>query len=205
MFLGNDGGVSALINIAPWSAGSDFLVDNKIAFNNAQTVAAYEKLRELNDSGALLIGAPTDWWDPSAFTQGLAAMQWGGLWSYPAIRKAMGNDVGGMAWPALDAGGQPATFLGGWSAMVNAQGSHIEEAKKYVQWLWIENKQKQEDWCLAYGFHVPPRASVAQTATALQGPVPAQAVKDLAAYGRLCRPPGTPPWQPRSRMPSPTF
>ena len=188
LFIGNDGGVAALINIAPWSAGSDFLVDNKIVFNNPRTAAAYEKMRELNDSGALLIGAPTDWWDPSALTQGLTAMQWGGLWSYPAIRKALGDDVGGMAWPAFDGNGQPSTFLGGWSAMVNAQGAHIDEAKKYVQWLWIENKKLQEDWCLAYGFHVPPRESVDRTSTILQSGIPAQAVKDLAAYGRTTPP-----------------
>lgn len=115
-------------------------------------------------------------------------MQWGGLWSYPAIKKALGSDVGGMAWPALGSGGKPATFLGGWSSMVNTQGSQIEEAKKYVQWLWVTNKKEQQDWCLAYGFHVPPRASVAQTATALQSSIPAQAVKDLAAYGRALPP-----------------
>jgi len=183
LFVGNDGGATALINIAPWSAGGDFLVGDKIVFNNPRTIAAYEKLRALNDSGALLIGAPTDWWDPSALTQGLTAMQWGGLWSYPAIKKALGKDVGGMAWPALDAAGRPATFLGGWSAMVNAQGPQVEEAKKYVQWLWINNKKIQQDWCLAYGFHVPPRATVAQMANALRAPVPAQAAADLAAHG----------------------
>jgi len=183
LFVGNDGGATALINIVPWSAGSDFLVDDKIVFNNPRTVAAYGKLRALNDSGALLIGAPNDWWDPSAFTQGLAAMQWGGLWSYPAIKKALGDDVGGMAWPALDAAGKPATFLGGWSAMVNAQGPQVKEAKKYVQWLWIANTRLQQDWCLGYGFHVPPRESVARTATALRAPVPAQAVADLAVHG----------------------
>ncbi len=188
LFIGNDGGVAALISIAPWSAGSDFLVDNKIVFNNPRTVAAYEQLKALNDSGALLIDAPTDWWNPSALTQGLAAMQWGGLWSYPAIHKALGADVGGMAWPAFDATGQPSTFLGGWSAMVNAQGPQIDEAKKYVQWLWITNKKIQQDWCLSYGFHVPPRMSVAQTASALRGPVPAQAVKDLTAHGRILPP-----------------
>ena len=183
LFVGNDGGATALINVAPWSAGSDFLVDDRIVFNTSRTVLAYEKLRDLNDSGALLIGAPNDWWDPSALTQGLAAMQWGGLWSYPAIKKALGADIGGMAWPALDALGRPATFLGGWSAMVNAQGAQVDEAKKYVQWLWITNKKLQQDWCLAYGFHVPPRESVAQTATALRAPIPAQAVADLAAHG----------------------
>ena len=90
-------------------------------------------MRDLNASGALLIGAPTDWWDPSAFTADLCAMQWGGLWAFPAIKKALGDDVGGMAWPALDKAGRPATFVGGWSQMVNAGSRHIEEAKRFVQ------------------------------------------------------------------------
>ena len=188
LFVGNDGGVAALINVLPWSAGSDFLVNNQIVFDNARTVAAYEKLRELNTSGALLVGAPTDYWDPSAFTQDLAAMQWGGLWSYPAIHKALGDDVGGMAWPALDASARPATFLGGWSALVNAQGAHVAEAKRYVKWLWIDNTAAQKDFCLSYGFHVPARDSVAQHATALRAPVPAQAVADLNADGHFLPP-----------------
>ena len=31
-----------------------------------------------------MLGAPTDWSDPSAFTQGLTAMQFTGLWTLPA-------------------------------------------------------------------------------------------------------------------------
>ncbi len=188
LFLGNDGGISALLSLLPWSAGSDFLVDNRIVFNTPRTAAAYEKLRELNASNSLLIGAPTDWWDPSALTQGQAAMQWTGLWAYPAIRKALGDDVGAMPWPALDSGGTPVTFQGGWSQMVNAQGANIAEAKKYVNWLWIENSQIQQDWCLGYGFHVPPRISLAKSAAPLHSPVPALAVKTLALYGRTLPP-----------------
>jgi len=185
LFLGNDGGVSSLLNLMPWSAGADFLVNNKIVFNTDRSVAAFEKLRELDSSGALLSGAPTDWWDPSAFTEGLSAMQWCGLWAYPAIKKAFGNDVGAVVWPALDTAGTPATFLGGWSCMVNAQNDNIVEAKKYVKWLWIDNAKNQLDWCVGYGFHVPPRASVAGMTQALKDPVPAYAVDAVQKYGRF--------------------
>jgi multiple sugar transport system substrate-binding protein len=188
LFVGNDGGISSLLNILPWSAGSDFLVDNKIVFDNPRTVAAYQKLAELNATESVLLGAPEDYWSPSALTQGLVAMQWTGLWAYPDIRKALGDDVGALPWPALDASGSPATFLGGWSAMVNAQSPHIAEAKKYIQWLWIDNKTAQQDWCLSYGFHIPPRASIARTAHALSAPVPAAAVHSLASYGHALPP-----------------
>ena len=115
--------------------------------------------------------------------QGLCAIAWGGLWAFPAIKKALGDDVGGMAWPALDEKGTPATFAGGWSQMVNARSPHLDEAKKYVNWLWIENKKIQEDWNLSYGFHVPPRLSVAANAKALNDPVAALAVKNVKEYG----------------------
>lgn len=192
LFVGNDGGISALLTIAPWAAGSNFLEDQKIVFDNEKTVEAYKKVKELNDSGALLIGAPTDWWDPSAFTQGLVAMQWTGLWAMPAIKEALGDDFGVMGWPAV-AGGTPATFWGGWAEMVNAKSKHIEEAKKFVKWLWIDNTENQKDWNLSYGFHIPPRQSARDTAEPLQSGPAAEAVDIFTKYGRILPPIWTPP------------
>jgi multiple sugar transport system substrate-binding protein len=188
IYLGNDGGVSACLSLAPWSAGEDMLKDDKIVFNTPRTVQSYVKLRELLDTKSVLIGAPTDWWDPSAFNQGLCAMQWTGLWAYPTINKALGDDVGALPWPALDAQGTPATFAGGWSQMVNAYSRHLDEAKRYVRYLWIENSAVQRDWSTSYGFHVPPRASIVREARALDAPVPAAAVKNLKQFGRVLPP-----------------
>ena len=188
IFLGNDGGVGSCLMLPMWSAKQDLLSDGKIAFNTARTAQAYEKFRQLVALDANLIGAPTDWWDPSAFNQGLTAMQWCGLWAYPAIKKELGDDVGALAWPALDAQGAPATFLGGWAQMVNARSPHVDEAKKYISYLWIENQKIQSDWTLSYGFHVPPRKSVAQSAKALEAPVPAKAVENLREYGHPVQP-----------------
>ncbi len=188
LFLGNDGGIFALRTVAPWAAGSDFLVDNEIVFDNEKTVAAYEKVRELNETGALLIGAPTDWPDPSALTQGLAAMQWTGLWAMPGITKALGDDFGVLPWPAIGEGGRPATFWSGWTQMVNAKSKHVEEAKQFVKWLWLENTKDQQDWSLSYGFHVPPRKSAAAAAEPLKTGPAAEAVKILNEDGRILPP-----------------
>lgn len=188
LFLGNDGGISALLTIAPWSAGSDFLVDGEVVFNNERTILAYQKVKELHDSGSLLIGAPTDWWDPSALTTGLAAMQWCGLWAMPGIKAAIGDDFGVMAWPKLDDEGQPATFWGGWSEMVNAKGKNVQASKDFVKWLWIDNTAAQQDWSLSYGFHVPPRISAAASAEPLKEGAAAEAVKILGEAGRILPP-----------------
>jgi multiple sugar transport system substrate-binding protein len=192
LFIGNDGGIAALNNIAPWSAGSDFVdaSTNTIIFNNERTVLAYQKVKELNDSGALLIGSPTDWWDPSAFNDGLAAMQWTGLWAMPGITAAVGDDFGVLPWPALDASGTPATFWGGWSEFVNPKGEHqqVAEAKKFVNWLWIQKTDLQQDWALSYGFHVPPRISAAAAAEPLKTGPASEAVTNLSQYGKALPP-----------------
>lgn len=190
LFLGNDGGISALQTIGPWSAGSDFVdvATNKVIFDNERTVAAYTKLKELNATDSLLIGSPTDWWDPSAFTQGLAAMQWTGLWAMPGITSQIQDDFGVVPWPAFDAQGTPATFWGGWSEMVNGKSKNIDAAKAFVKWLWIDNTANQQDWSLSYGFHVPPRQSAAAAAEPLKTGPASEAVTFLGQYGKILPP-----------------
>ena len=72
--------------------------------------------------------------------------------------------------------------------MVNAYSHHLDEAKRYVRYLWIENSAVQRDWSLSYGFHVPPRASIVREAGALDAPVPAAAVANLKQFGRVLPP-----------------
>jgi len=98
LFLGNDGGVAAGTGPWIWSAGATYLNEDntKVTFNTDEAAASAGMLKDFNDSGALLIGAPTDWWDPSAFIQQLAAVAWGGLWAPPQILRGGGegeNDI----------------------------------------------------------------------------------------------------------------
>ncbi|HYT35103.1 MAG TPA: sugar ABC transporter substrate-binding protein [Ktedonobacteraceae bacterium] len=184
IYIGPDGGVNALRYIAGWSSGGDFISDdNKIVFNTDRMAQAYEQLKALNASGGVLPDAPTFWWDPSSFTQGTVAMQFCGLWAMPGIKKALGDDFGIFAWPALDAKSQPATVVGGWAEMVSAKSKNLQAAKDYVKWLWVTNSDVQIDWNVGYGFHVPPRASIAAKTTKLQTPPASDAVDIMNKYG----------------------
>jgi multiple sugar transport system substrate-binding protein len=186
MFMGNDGGVGRFRDEIIWSSGHDFLKDGKPDFNNEDTVAGFTKAQQFlkDHSAGILSGAPTDWWDPSTFTGGLSAMQWTGLWAMPGIKKAIGDDFGVVPWPQIDAGkGTPATFAGGWSQFVNTKAKNLDEAKAFVKWLWIESKDLQKDWSLAYGFHVPPRKSAAADAEPLKSGPAKEAVDILTKYG----------------------
>ncbi|MCC6166202.1 MAG: extracellular solute-binding protein [Caldilineaceae bacterium] len=190
IFMGNDGGIGVMASNILWSSGHAFLDGNEVGFYNERTVQAFAKAQEFMNAhkDGILVGAPTDWWDPSVFIDGLAAMQWGGLWAMPAIQEALGDDFGVIPWPALDADGMPSTFWGGWSQMVNLKGPNAAKALEYVKCLWIDNKDIQRDWNLSYGFHVPPRKSAAAEAEALQSGPAAEAVQILYNYGHPAPP-----------------
>jgi multiple sugar transport system substrate-binding protein len=105
-------------------------------------------------------------------------MQWCGLWAMPKIQESLGDDFGIVAWPPLGGGvGQPSTFLGGWTSMVSAKARDVDLAKDFVKWLWIDNAEAQEDFNLSYGFHIPPRKSLASRAQKLQDGVAAEALR----------------------------
>ena len=190
IYIGPDGGVNALYLIAGWASGGDFLSpDNKVVFNTDRMAAAYEKIYQLNASGATLPDAPTFWWDPSSFEQGTVAMQWCGLWAMPGIKaSAVGNDFGIFPFPALDSQSKPATINGGWAELVNAKSANKQAAKDYVKELWITNSQVQTDWNVGYGFHVPPRISTSATTDKLKVSPASDAVDILNKYGHANSP-----------------
>ncbi|MFI5692374.1 ABC transporter substrate-binding protein [Kribbella sp. NPDC051586] len=192
IFVGNDGG-NALGGPAIHAGGGSLLTeDNKIGFTGADQAKALGKLHELYASKAVLLGSPTDWTDPSAINQGLVAMQWIGMWAVPGMKKAFGDDLGVIPFPALDAQHKPAVYSGGWTQFVSAKSPNVDAAKKFVKWLWIDQEDDQEDWSLNYGFHIPPRKSLAAKAAKLQSGVAADTVKLTQDYGFTDNPAWTP-------------
>ncbi|MGI5193939.1 ABC transporter substrate-binding protein [Streptomyces sp. CA-288835] len=187
LFIGNDM-VSTNYTLM-WSSGADTLTaDNKIAYHTDAVAENLAKYRTMFKAGHLLTGAPADSWDPSALIQGLCAIQWSGMWAMPALQKALGDDLGIFPYPAAAPGAKPSVYNGGWSMFVNAKGKNVDLAKEYVKWLWIDQKEHQEDWALSYGFHVPPRQSIAETADKLKTGLPAEGVKFFNEYGRFDNP-----------------
>ncbi|MER5470592.1 sugar ABC transporter substrate-binding protein [Streptomyces sp. NPDC002935] len=184
LFIGND--LHAVINPMIWSAGADTLDDkNQIAYHTEGVKEGLKKMRGLFTSGHLLLDAPADYWDPSALNQGLCAIQFCGMWAMPQMQQALGDDIGVFAFPKVTDDGKPSVYNGGWSMFVNAKGKNVDLAKEYVKWLWIEQKKYQEDWSLSYGFHIPPRSSLAASAAKLKSGLPAEGVKLFSEYGHF--------------------
>jgi multiple sugar transport system substrate-binding protein len=196
LFAGNDGGVGVLAGPVLWSAGLDYLKQDASGryvpgFDDPRAATAAGALAQLNSNGSLLLGAPADWSDPSAFTQELVAMQWTGLWNIPKIKAKFGDDFGVAAFPALDAAGAPSVPVGAFGSMVNAKSRHIPEAKAFVKWLWIDQTADQLDFDTHYGFHIPSRKSLIPQATNLRSGPAADAVRFVQDHGHLV---GGPVW-----------
>jgi multiple sugar transport system substrate-binding protein len=189
LFLGNDGGVGVLGGPALWSAGLDYLKpDNTFGFDDPAAVESFRKLRELFTSKSLLLGAPTDWSDPSAFTQGLTAMQFTGLWTFPLIQKAFPDDFGVLPWPKLNDAGKASVPVGAYGSAVNAKSKNVDAAKKFVKWLWVDQTDKQLDFAQSYGFHIPARKSLAAQADKLKSGPAADAVRFVNENGHAQTP-----------------
>ncbi|HEX2145123.1 MAG TPA: extracellular solute-binding protein [Glycomyces sp.] len=190
--FGAAGGTDRLGQHMIHSLGLSFIGDDMQAgFNDPRMLEGAASVKRLNESGSLLVGAPTDWWDPSSMIQGLTAMSWTGLWTMPALQEALGDDIGVFPCPAF-AGGTPTVFNGGWDAFVNANGEHVEESKAFTKWLWVDNEEFILDWCLGYGFHIPGRLSLREKAEELTTGPSAEAVSMSEEYGWQENPDWTP-------------
>ncbi|MFF8428442.1 ABC transporter substrate-binding protein [Streptomyces sp. NPDC016566] len=184
LFLGNDGGAGALGATPLYAAGLRLVTDDgRVGFDDPSAARTLGKLRRLYADGSLLLGAPADWSDPSAFLQGLTAMQWSGLWALPQVRKAFGDDFGVLPFPKDGGAGRPAVPVGAYGAVVSARSRRQEAAKAYVKWLWVERTDFQEDFALSYGFHIPARLSLARKATRLKSGAAADAVRFTTEHG----------------------
>ncbi|MGW4025447.1 ABC transporter substrate-binding protein [Streptomyces sp. NPDC005009] len=184
IYLGNT--LHSIVNPMIWASGADTLDENnEIAYHTDGVVGGFRTLRKLFTSGDLLLDAPTDFWDPSALNQGLTAIQWCGMWAMPQMQEALGDDLGIFPFPKVTDAGEQTVYNGGWSMFVNAKAKNVEAAKEYVKWLWIDQKEYQEDWALSYGFHIPPRTSLAESADKLESGLPAEGVRLFNEFGHF--------------------
>ncbi len=185
LFLGNDSGTIAVERGVIWSAGTDYIANNQVAFATQKVADGITTLRDMSKNGALLQDAPTDWYDATVFLNGLVAMQYTGLWAMPAIIKALGDDVGILPWPAADSSTQPSVPSLPAGFIVNAKAKHVDASKALTKSLWITNTQVQQDWNVGYGFHIPPRKSAATSAAKLKTGLAAEGVQMLNQYGHI--------------------
>lgn len=184
-YAGKDGGLGVLGNILIWASGNTQLNEAKTeaGFNSDTFFEAATKYAEFYKSGAVLASASADWYDGAAFVNGETAMQWGGLWSLPDIKKAHGDDFGVLPFPTIGATGKPVVPFGAFSACVAAKGPQVDATKAFVKWLWVDQEDDQVDFANSYGTHIPAKTKLVAKADKLASGAGAEAAKYVAENG----------------------
>lgn len=188
-FFGNDG-LGPLAGNIMWSVGADYVTDNKVGFTDPAVAQAFKAHAELVASGKLLVkpGDAKDWWDSGTFITEEVPLQWAGLWTFPDIAKALGDDFGALPWPAFNDKGKPSAPVGAFSSCVFAKGQNVDAAKEFVKWLWVDGKEMQLEFATKFGAHLPARASVAAMAENLKSGANAEALKIMQENGHAQTP-----------------
>ncbi|WP_040159217.1 ABC transporter substrate-binding protein [Nigerium massiliense] len=186
-FAGNDGGLGVLANVLIWCAGLDqFSSDNKSAtFNAPALYDAVTKYKKLFDSKGMVKSASGDWYEPSAFVNSEAAMQWGGLWDMPKVQESLGDDFGVAPFPSSGGSGKQVVPFGAFGAAVNAKGKSVDAAKAFVKWLWVDQTDKQVAFSNDFGYHIPARTSLFSRADKVASGPGAEAAKLVSELGKV--------------------
>jgi multiple sugar transport system substrate-binding protein len=145
-----------------WSAGGEVVSpDSKSsALRTPEAASAFDLWGQLVREG----------WAPSKTAEGTnvidplgrgeCAMQVCGFWAIAALEANFKDvDVGVVPLPVAP-GGEQVTVYGGWTQMINSQGEHVDQAKEFTKWLWIEDKQFPENWACRKGSKFSPRTEV---------------------------------------------
>ncbi len=184
-FAGNDGGLGVLGAMLIYASGNHQLNTDKtdIGFANDTFYEALSTFTAFYKSDSMLKAASADWFKTTAFETGETAMQWGGLWSMTDVQKALGEDFGVVAFPAIGSAGKQVVPFGAFGSCISAKSKNIDVAKDFVKWLWIEQTDRQVEFANNFGTHVPSQPALASRCTKLASGPGATAAKLLADQG----------------------
>ncbi len=178
LYLGTGGVADAIAVPIVRSAGAELLTSRGGAgFTDPTVAAALALLAVPFEKKQVLLDVSPQWYVTDPFTQGLVGMQSTGLWTLPAVHRAIGDDFGVLPWPAM-ASGKRTVLVTAHTACVSARSPQLDLAKRYVRWLCIDQVDAQVELAGSDGLHLPARSSLVARVDALRSG-PAHEVSQL--------------------------
>ena len=178
-----------------WSAGLDYLTkDNQFGFDDPRAAdGARQAARACSRSKVAAARRAHRLVRPVRdHRQGLTAMQLTGLWTFPDLKKGLGDDFGVMPWPALDgSSGKPSVPVGAYGSCVSAKSQNVDAAKAFVKWLWVDQTDDQLDFAQSLRLPHPgpqePRGQGATSSRAGRPPTrPSSSTRTATRRRRCC-------------------
>jgi multiple sugar transport system substrate-binding protein len=163
-----------------WSAGGEVVSEDSesSALRTPEAASAFELWGTLVREGYApgKTAETTTVIDPLA--RGETAMQVCGFWAIAQLEANFKDADVGITRLPIPEGGQPVTVYGGWTQMINSQGDHVEQAKAFTRWLWIQDKQFPETWACRHNSKYSPRPAVNDACADVFGKAPHKTFTD---------------------------
>jgi multiple sugar transport system substrate-binding protein len=145
-----------------WSGGGE-VVDKNWTHSTLKTragAAAFELWGQLVNKGYAPKKTAAITADAGPLGRGETAMQICGFWAIAQLKSAFPKLDYGVTRLPIPKGGKPVTVYGGWTQMVNSKSDHVDEAKAFTKWLWLQNRSFPKDWACLTNTKFSPRRPV---------------------------------------------
>jgi multiple sugar transport system substrate-binding protein len=97
--------------------------------------------------------------DPTQLGNGETAMMIATIYSIAGMRDFPDVEYGIVPLP-VPAGGKPVTVYGGFQQNISSQSKHIDAAKEFARWLWVDDLHWIDGWACGFRTNVSPITSV---------------------------------------------
>lgn len=145
-----------------WSAGGDVVNEDSTesALRTPEAASAFELWGQLVREGLAPKKTEEGTHEIGPLGRGECSMQVCGFWAIAQLQANFPDEPISIVHIPAPEGRTPETVYGGWTQMVNAKGGHVEAAKKFTQWMWIQNNEFAEEWACRTGSKFSPREEV---------------------------------------------
>lgn len=145
-----------------WSAGGEVVDANwkASALRTPAAASAFDVWGQLMRKGYApkkLAGLSAD---AGPLGRGEVAMQVCGFWAIAQIKSAFPKAQFGVTRIPIPSGGKPVTVYGGWRHMLSSRSQHLDAAKKFASWLWMQDTTFPKDWACQTNTKFSPRKAI---------------------------------------------
>lgn len=145
-----------------WQQGGNVLSEDgsTSTFNSPEAAKALDYWGRFFQEGISPAKLQQGPWEIDHLGNETAAMQIVGTWAVNRAEEVFPNVPIKLAPIPTPEGGTPATDAGGWKFAVNGKGEHVDEAAKFIMWVFAEDPARALEWCTEIKFAYSPRQSV---------------------------------------------
>jgi multiple sugar transport system substrate-binding protein len=158
-----------------WSAGGEVVSSDwkSSALRTPAAASAFDLWGQLVNKGYAPKKTSSLTADSGPLGRGEAAMQVCGFWAIAQLKSGFPGVPFGITRIPVPSGGKPVTVYGGWRHMLSSRSQHLDAAKKFASWLWMQDEIFPKDWACQTNTKYSPRKPVNDACSSVFDATPA--------------------------------